>query len=462
MKDSREKIVISLAIFIIIGAIIFSPKPAKAVVPTWDGFVLTETIANFVETIIRWEFEDAMKALRDTIAKQLMDYVGDQVLTWVQGGGEPQFVGDWEGFLKNAGMIAISTVVDDIYGADICSPFKAQVQRYVVPQNPQAQAYSQRIECTLDDVVNNIEAFYEDPYNNGGIEAYNISLEPQNNFFGQILMAHDEALFRSGAEIEGAKNEAVAGGGFLSSFECLEHNSLGECIKKQITTPAKTVADTVSRVVTSDLEWSANIESWLSVLVNSVVDRLINEGLGLMGTSDSPGQTSYTPPSGGGPGGYYTSQASMVADLRSYINEWSYVRSAKQRSLSYSQQERVYLNRIDANPFCSPPITTEITATTSDINFFQFQIAGISAMITDANNLITQINNASTNSEIAAAQQDFFQFQIRYNTAEVEAQIITGSGRSFADQEAINKQTELTDAQTRSNNCGTGGGVIIL
>ena len=38
--------------------------------------------------------------MRDIIAKRIMDYIVDQTVQWIQGGGEPKFVTNWDSFYE--------------------------------------------------------------------------------------------------------------------------------------------------------------------------------------------------------------------------------------------------------------------------------------------------------------------------------------------------------------------------
>ena len=169
MKFQNKTIALIIITSILIGELIYIPQPAAnaaiTVFETNPVLVGTQTAAqtataattaaDLAEKIARWVKEDLMKALRDVVAKRIIDYMVDQTITWIQGGGKPQFVSDWNGFLQTAGNIAFDQVVKDIGLAWICSPFKLQVQLSLIRPGP----FSQQLNCTLDRVVANIENF---------------------------------------------------------------------------------------------------------------------------------------------------------------------------------------------------------------------------------------------------------------------------------------------------------------
>ncbi len=435
------------------------------------------TVAEFVGKIARWVKEDLVKALRDVIAKRIIDYIVDQTIVWIQGGGKPKFVTDWDGFLRDAANIAFDQIIKDVGLAWLCSPFKLQVQLSLLP----VPKFSQRIECTLDKVVKNIEDFYRD-FEKGGWIAYNEAWQPQGNYYGQIIMIHDELLTRTAAKTEAAKNEAQAGGGFLSVKRCKAGgSSTGEraqmeidapgstksfvkdykgnycpADQMEIITPGSTVGQAVASAITSDAQWAANIQSWTAALINAVINRVITEGVGLMKGSGSGGGSSYYPPE-------YQSAADLeieqqkqqqTADVKKFINEWQYLFDIKTKSLSYVEQLKVVLTTIKSRN-CQPPVSdSEIQTVQTDIDRLKTETTDLKKKIDEGNNLITEITNGNTIGERTIAQQKYFGFGDKYNTIEFQEQVITGSARDAADQEAQSKQTELSNSQARLTTCG--------
>lgn len=217
-------------IFLIIFLLVFNSSgflrpvslkltPQKAEAILWDQFVraLGEWISTVAIEIGVWIKENWQKVMRDIIAKRIMDYIVDQTVQWIQGGGKPKFVTNWNGFLKDAGDIAFDSVIREMGLAGLCSPFGLQLKLAFMP----VQKFSQRISCTLDNVVKNIDDFYID-FSVGGWEGYLVSLEPQNNFYGGLLLANDEFISKATKAKAAAVNEAVSGKGYLGVKKCKE------------------------------------------------------------------------------------------------------------------------------------------------------------------------------------------------------------------------------------------------
>jgi len=431
-------------------SILIFPKKTEAGIPVFDSANLGGKLTDISEKIARWVKEDLVKSLRDVIAKRIIDYIVDQTIVWIQGGGQPKFVTDWDGFLKDAANIAFDQVIKDVGLAQLCSPFKLQVQISLLP----VQQFQQRIDCTLDDVVKNIEDFYND-FEKGGWIAYNEAWQPQGNYYGEMLMIHDEMITRGALAKEAAEKEALAGKGFLSVKKCLEQDEEGTCIKEEIVTPGDTVGVAVASAITSDTQWAANIQSWTAALINAVINRVIKEGVGVMKGSEESSGSSYYPSE-------YQSAADLeiesekqqqINEVKKFVNEWQYLYNAKSKSLSYSEQLKVILVKIKKLN-CQPAVSdSEIQAVQADIDRLKTETTELKNKIDGGNNLITKITNANTIRERTIAQQDFLAFVDKYNTLEIQTQIITGDARKAADQELATKTSDLSIAQGRLATC---------
>lgn len=431
-------------------SILIFPKKTEAGIPVFDSANLGGKLTDISEKIARWVKEDLVKSLRDVIAKRIIDYIVDQTIVWIQGGGQPKFVTDWDGFLKDAANIAFDQVIKDVGLAQLCSPFKLQVQISLLP----VQQFQQRIDCTLDDVVKNIEDFYND-FEKGGWIAYNETWQPQGNYYGEMLMIHDEMITRGALAKEAAEKEALAGKGFLSVKKCLEQDEEGTCIKEEIVTPGDTVGVAVASAITSDTQWAANIQSWTAALINAVINRVIKEGVGVMKGSEESSGSSYYPSE-------YQSAADLeiesekqqqINEVKKFVNEWQYLYNAKSKSLSYSEQLKVILVKIKKLN-CQPAVSdSEIQAVQADIDRLKTETTELKNKIDGGNNLITKITNANTIRERTIAQQDFLAFVDKYNTLEIQTQIITGDARKAADQELATKTSDLSIAQGRLATC---------
>ena len=340
-----SKTIIFLIIFLLIfnssGFLRFSPHKAEA---AWWSTIFGQ-IVDYAARAWEWIQNNWQEMMRDIIAKRIMDYIVEQTVVWIQGGGEPKFISNWEGFLKDAEAIAVDSVINEVGLSPLCSPFKLQVKLSLLP----VQRFPTRITCTLDDIVENIEDFYAD-FENGGWLAYNEAWQPQNNYFGMILMAQDEMIIRSAAKVEASQNESRASGGFLGVKKCYstdadkskwieecmsspgwvdEQTAMDTCVanaqtaniscsNEKIITPGTAVGQAVGSAITSDKDWAANIESWVSALVNAMINRLTKEGLSELKKSDPNAAPDYYPEEYGSiRAGYYEQDKErMIGEIR--------------------------------------------------------------------------------------------------------------------------------------------------
>lgn len=166
--------------------------------------------------------EEVLKGLLHALKKRLLDMMVEQTVYWIQGGGQPMFITDWKSFLAQGVNIAGGDLLIELGLGSLCRPFGLQLQLALL----QPPRFSRMIQCTLDQVVGNVLGFYED-FRRGGFIAYREIWQPQNNFYGALLMTIDEKQKRAAEQQEALTREAQAGGGFLSTKECRPKERLG-------------------------------------------------------------------------------------------------------------------------------------------------------------------------------------------------------------------------------------------
>lgn len=368
-------------------------------------------------------------AMRDIIAKRIMDYIVDQTVKWIQGGGKPKFIGNWNGFLKDVGDIAFDSVAKDLGLANLCSPFGLQLKLAFLP----VEKFSQRINCSLDQFVKNIQNFYVD-FSVGGWEGYLVSLEPNNNLYGAMILANDEAVKRVIEQKQAAGQEAVASKGFFGAKKCkagsnlsgmidegIQHTDLdnqciidnqqclksaeklpeyeeqctkvynsciagaknsfaksagvvsdgsgGYCESKDLinVTPGSIAGEAVADAITSDSKWAASIQSWTSALVNAVINRFIQKGLADMTSSETATPSRYYPPE-------YQQMVNqqklqddltLINQIEPMQNEWNTLLTQKGNSLVYAREILTTLQQLQASNCTS---TNGQLVTTADID----------------------------------------------------------------------------------------------
>jgi hypothetical protein len=243
-------------------------------------------------------FEWAQEFVLEALKKRILDMMVDQIVDWVQGGDDPKFITDWEGFLDDAGDIASSAFIEKLGVAGLCGPLQRSLQAGLpVPDDFNTQdTYA----CTLDQLVGNIDTFFSD-FSNGGWAAYLESWQPNNNYVSTYIMVSSDHVEAVAAAREAAELEGLAGKGFQSSKTCFEATNStapdldgdgtlgdvpGTC---RITTPGSVIGDLTSKAVGADIDFIVNAEqlaTYVAAITDALIFRLINEGVnGLSGVS---------------------------------------------------------------------------------------------------------------------------------------------------------------------------------
>src|SRR3989338_9106526 len=99
MKSGFLKILtIFLLVAVLMGGLVFVKKAEASGMPVVDAGHIGTTIIQTIKEGAIWFEEQFGVRLRDVIAKRIIDMIVDQTVEWIQGGGEPKFVTDWNGF----------------------------------------------------------------------------------------------------------------------------------------------------------------------------------------------------------------------------------------------------------------------------------------------------------------------------------------------------------------------------
>lgn len=249
-------------------------------------------------------YEWAQEFVLETLKKRALDLMVDQIVNWIQGEGDPKFVTDWQDFLKEAGDVALGDLAVRVAGAGICEPFRQNILDSLTVPDPEqfsdGSLYGSSITCTLDEIVDNIEGFYED-FDVGGLAAYEASWAVENNPLAVSIIT-ESIKYQTILEANStAKLEATTGGGYLSTKTCFENPDSdgpdldGDKVKGdvastcRITTPGATIGDLVGKAVGADIDYIVNAEqlaAYMAAIADALWNRLVEGGVsGLAGLS---------------------------------------------------------------------------------------------------------------------------------------------------------------------------------
>lgn len=288
------------------------------------------TAAETRQSLFEWAQEFVLEKLK----KKILDMIVDDIVRWVQGGGNPKFVTDWGKFFEDAGNVALRDLATRVGGAGLCEPFKQNILNSLLVRPPERfsnSSYGSSITCTLDDIVGNVESFYAD-FDNGGWAAYNASWQVENNPISVLIITESAKYQTIAAAQKNAEIEALTGRGFLSAKICFEDPKStgpdldGDKVKGdvastcRITTPGSTIGDLVGKAVGSDIDYIVNAQqlaAYVSAITDALWNRLIHEtgGLANTSTSNAPGGSTLDPSDDFIPEGAESCQALGSPDL---------------------------------------------------------------------------------------------------------------------------------------------------
>lgn len=292
-----------LTTFLLIFSLVFStlffpPSPKKAEAFLGDSVSGTASLAMQIAD-----------AVARALAQAILQSMIEQTVNWANTGfeGNPAYVTDPKQYFTD---IADGVAGNFIAGNDLgflCSPFQAQVRLALQKQYIQPAIF----QCSLTEVVGNIDAFYDD-FSQGGWDGwFAMTQNSANNPYGAYLDAQVELDSRIASAIGIQSQQLDLNQGFLSWAECEVVNppmfinvpgedgnlpsrqtnpaympgyAEGECLKRgQIQTPGSVIKSQLEQVLPANLNRFINaqhLEDLISAFVVGALNRYVfnNDG----------------------------------------------------------------------------------------------------------------------------------------------------------------------------------------
>lgn len=278
-----------LLIFSLIAPFFYLPQQAKR----------TEAFLGFGDLVIDVKAlaERIVDGIAMTAAQIVVDRMVQATVKWAQSGfeGNPAYVTDPEQYFAE---LADGIAGEFIEGSDLgylCSPFQANIRLSLAQQYYEAQPF----QCTMTDVVGNIDTFFND-FSQGGWDAWvTMTQNPTNNPYGAYLEAKIELDSRIASAVNLQREQLSWNQGFLSWSRCIETNpppsngdgsdgllpsrnlrhvpgkAVGECIQRgPVETPGATVKSQLDKVLPSGLERLISVEH-VEQLINAFASGLL-------------------------------------------------------------------------------------------------------------------------------------------------------------------------------------------
>lgn len=247
------------------------------------------------QQVLQTEKEFGLDTVAFTLANQALNTMASDVIDWINSGfdGNPAFISDLDGYLDNIGDQVFSDFIEGTSLEFLCSPFELPIKLAI--SSRYGNSFRNRVDCTIDDVVANIEDFTEN-FGEGGWDAwYELTQNPQNNIFGVYLETEIE-LSKRIAERQGEERQKLNWGeGFLSKEVCEGEGEDRDC---KIVTPGSVIEEQLNNTISSGqdrLEVADELNEIVSALANQLISQTLSGAGGLLGASDSGGSgSSYT------------------------------------------------------------------------------------------------------------------------------------------------------------------------
>jgi|GEM_PF-6810071 len=173
-----------------------------------------------------------------------------------------KIVGDWAQFFSDAVASAEVGLANEISNSSLPSDWRAALIAALLPID--AQSINERFTAAggLPSRENTWENFYA-------------ILDPQRNFLGQLLIAHDEKLKQSQVALEAAKEEGRAGRGVVGQKRCARWGGdPPECVIYDDGTPAATQEQILARVAVAGLDITLTAREF-DQIVGAMIDDIL-------------------------------------------------------------------------------------------------------------------------------------------------------------------------------------------
>lgn len=233
--------------------------------------------ADLAQKFFEWAREIGTEILKNQLVHTLIK----QIIDWVKGGGDPQFITDFRTFVSDSFNQAAGYALQQI-APQFCKSF-----------GPIATLSLQRIQslqpvvgCTLEKIGVNVERFF-DRFENGSWVAYTSSFSAGGNVWTAIVQARDTMAKFAQDEAGASRNESTANEGFKGVKICSKpwldgsYKPIGgTCTlgaKLIITTPGGAVGTITSNaIIKGPVERIVNADD-LAALVSAIVDSFIGK-----------------------------------------------------------------------------------------------------------------------------------------------------------------------------------------
>lgn len=233
------------------------------------------------------------------IAQVALDAITGSIVDWINSGfkGNPAFVDDLGAFMGYVDVEAFEAFLGSETIANLCSPWKNDI-RFALES---AFVGGGRPECSLGDVVDNIEDFIAGDFQQGGWVGW-FHLTQRNNPYTDFLNASYELDANIAGKREQERELLRFGRGFLSMEQCTERPATpgdrnsraflgpgGTVTDCTITTPGAVIETQLNETLGTGqrrLEVADEVNEIITAFLGQLVNQVFAQGLTSISASD--------------------------------------------------------------------------------------------------------------------------------------------------------------------------------
>lgn len=313
-------LIITTTLSIVSGVLFYKPKQANALFGIGDFVInLTNDLKEFI-----------LDALPRTVARYAMVRLQQEIARWAKGGftdeNAPFTMTNWGEEIKNALDLASAKFIEEFNLTKFCSPLNYTLGEMFgigIPYGGEVPYYEYAA-CTMDTIVDNVEAFWKNPslaiY---GWDAWNALSQPQNNIYSSFVMALNRKMQLAEEEKDQKTLEKDTGNGYKNENECVNEQKMtdeelakckkdcfdkwggrddekmvacydqcdsrntGICLEYKTKNLGSTIQSSIEKTIGSDIDWlisAKEITDMFNLVFSALFNKVIN-GLGLNGTT---------------------------------------------------------------------------------------------------------------------------------------------------------------------------------
>lgn len=245
----------------------------KFTMPTDPDFILNQIVKPAVRIAVRIMLQETTQ----------------QIVRWIQGERGVGYVRNPQSFIRSVADKAGGEFLNQLSGVNLCGNIGAFLQ--ISLRTP--PGLQQKLDCSLTDIVQNVESFYRN-FNNGGWPAFiRASVEPQNNPYGAYLIALEAKADAESSAVQSGLFKLQASYPFLG-FEvekpgqnCVAPPGTNESevvcnTEYETLTPGQLIASQLSKAAGSGIDYAINsndIDASISTIVQALINKLISSTL---------------------------------------------------------------------------------------------------------------------------------------------------------------------------------------